>query len=67
MDGIDALHATFYLVGKPFLLAPRNGLRLGARLLVDGAHRHPSWIEWLAGHTTGDALRHADMTFLMAH
>lgn len=40
---------------------------LGASLLVMGAHRHAAWLEWLLGHTTDQALRHADMTFLMAH
>lgn len=40
---------------------------LGATLLVMGAHRHAAWLEWLLGHTTDQALRHADMTFLMAH
>ena len=40
---------------------------LGATLLVMGAHRHGAWLEWLLGRTTDQALRHADMTFLMAH
>lgn len=39
----------------------------GATLLVMGAHRHGVWLEWLLGHTTDQAIRHADMTFLMAH
>lgn len=40
---------------------------IGATLLVMGAYRHGAWLEWLLGHTTDQALRHADITFLMAH
>lgn len=40
---------------------------LDATLLVMGAYRHTSWLEWLLGGTTRKALHHATLPFLMAH
>lgn len=41
--------------------------RLGATLLVLGAHRHNMLIEWLAGHTTDQVLAHEELTLFLAH
>lgn len=41
--------------------------RLGATLLVMGAHRHNMLIEWLTGHTTDEVLKHGELTLLLAH
>lgn len=41
--------------------------RLGATLLVLGAHRHNMLIEWLTGHTTDQVLKHEELTLFLAH
>lgn len=40
---------------------------LDATLLVMGAFRHATWLEWLLGGTTRQALHHATLPYLMAH
>jgi len=41
--------------------------RLGATLLVTGAHRRNELVEWLVGHTTDQIVRHDDLTLFLAH
>lgn len=41
--------------------------RLGATLLVLGAHRHNMLIEWLTGHTTDQVLKHEELALFLAH
>lgn len=41
--------------------------KLGASMLVIGAHRRNALIEWMFGHTMDQVFRHTDILPLLSH